>query len=169
MYPETVNAQYYTLRDTVSTADNSGADFTAAQKTWAHYEATYSDAIGNGLSKRLSPRANAVQIIFDFKNVDADTATFVIYAYRPGGPAEFVCSGNLTAGAQPTDDSTTRYYADTIASLTQRWLKPVAKIDASANNGVAKIAFDSCGYEYFVCLFTAISSNDNVRAKISWL
>jgi hypothetical protein len=171
-FAETRHSKYVTLRDTLATADTDLAD---DEKTWAHFGTNYStdcvapDVDGNALMSWKAPdSANAVTVIFDHKNADADTATFILYAYREKGPAEFVCSGSLTAGAQANDDATARYYADTIASFVQRWIQTVAQTDAGGNDGVAKVSFDLCGYSRVLCLFDDISANDNVRAKIAW-
>lgn len=159
-YDQTAKYKYHTLRDTVSAADT---DLTAAQKTWSHYLTNYTSS---GASYKLPRGANFAHVVFDHKNANTDTATFILYGYRENGPAEFICSGNLTAGAQETGDSTTRYYADTIESLTQRWIGNIDTCDASGNNGVAKVNFDTYGIARVVCLFSAISTSDDVRAKI---
>lgn len=171
---ETERTMYRLLRDTL--ADTAvDTDLTGAQKTWAHFASNYStDAYvdkdaNEGKSWRVHKKANAAIVIFDCKNVDADTFTFILYAYRNGGPAEFVCSGNGQSGKNKTDDATARYYADTITSLTQRWYKTVSPVDAGANDGVAKVCFDLCGADRLLCLFTVISSGDDVRARVAYL
>ena len=157
--------RYTILRNTLSSNDT---DLTASQKTWAYFETNFKPSVTVIKKSSQLPRgAKIAEIIFDHKNADSDTATFIIYAYREGGPAEFVCTGVLTAGAQETDDSTARYYADTIATFSERWPKAVEPADASANNGVAKVAFDPLERKFILCLFTVISSSDDVRAKIA--
>ena len=163
----TKQAPYRIFRDTVSTADS---DLGVATKKWSTFVSTYQPSLDgtSGIAVRLDSTTNRVTIIFDHKNVDADTATFVIYAYREGGPAEYVCSSTLLSGKQQTDDATTRFFADTIGTLTQRWPSSVSESDSAAADGVAKITFDTRGYKYLLCLFTAISAGDNVRAWIAY-
>ncbi|MHC4364800.1 MAG: hypothetical protein ACYSTJ_04955 [Planctomycetota bacterium] len=162
----TKQKSYETFRDTVSSADS---DLTASTKTWATFISTYHPRSStNKPAIQLPSQANRITVIFDHKNANTDTATFIIYAYREGGPAEYVCSSTLTAGAQETDDATTRYYADTIGTVTDRWPETLTESDSGGNNGVAKITFDARGYKYLLCLFTAISTNDDVRARYAF-
>ncbi len=157
--------KYTILRDTLSSNDT---DLTDAQKTWAYFDTNFKPSVTVvGKSSQLPRGAKVVEIIFDHKNANTDTATFILYAYRDGGPAEFVCTGVLTAGAQKNDDSTARYYADTINTTVDRWVRAVEFVDAGGNNGVARVAFDPFERKYILCLFTAISSSDDVRAKIA--
>jgi len=159
---------YRLLRDTVSSADT---DLAAATKTWATFVSTYHPTSGSsGIAKEIRPRENKLVICFDFKNANTDTAACSIYMYTEGGPAEFVCSvDTITAGAQQSDfTSTTRYFGDTIGTMTQRFLGgsgAVEEVDSAGNDGVAKLHItDAKGYKYILILFTTISSGDNVRA-----
>ena len=163
----TKQATYYVLRDTLAAA-SADSDLTDAQKDWDYFAANLTQ--DDGLSKDIPVTANFVQIIFDHSNAGDDTATFVIYATKDKGPIEFVCSGNLLSGAQETSDTTPRYYCDTIgdSAWAARWPKEVGLSDNAGNDGVAKINFDALGYQHIICLFTAISSSDDVRAKITW-
>ena len=162
----TIRTSYRLLRDTVSTADT---DLAAATKKWSTFVSTYHpDSGSSGIAVKTDPMHNQVTIIFDHSNVDADTATFVIYAYREGGPAEKVCTSTLLSGKQQTNDSTARFYADTIGTLTSTWPATVAESDSAGGDGVAKITFDLRGYKYLLCLFTVISASDDVRAKIAY-
>lgn len=154
--------KYTILRNTLSSNDT---DLTDAQKTWAHFLANYHPDVATKKSSRIPRGAKLAEITFDH-TTEAETATFIIYAYREGGPAEFVCTGALTAGAQETDDPTTRYYADTIGSTADRWVKAVEFVDAGGDDGVARVAFDPFEHKYILCLFTVISANA-VRAKIA--
>lgn len=163
---ETHTGEYSVLRDTVAAA-SVDTDLTSTQKTWAYFGTNWESS--GSTSWEASRKTNGVRVIFDFKNVNADTASFILYAYTLKGDAEFVCSGDLTAGAQANNDTTARYYADTIANFVQRWNASVKIVDAAGNDGIAKVSFDFCGYKHLICLFNAISSGDNVRAKaIGW-
>jgi len=162
----TIRTKYRLLRDTVSSADT---DLAADTKTWATFVSTYHPESGSSaIAIKTDPRHNQATIIFDHKNVDTDTASFIIYAYREGGPAEKVCDSTLISGKQQTDDSTARFYADTIGTLTSVWPATVAESDSAGADGVAKITFDLRGYKYLLCLFTALSSGDNARAWIAY-
>ncbi len=152
----TIRTSYRLLRDTVSSADS---DLGVATKKWSTFVSTYHPKSGSsGIAIETDPRHNQVTIIFDHKNVDTDTATFVLYAYRDGGPAEKICTSTLISGKQQTDDATTRFYADTIGTVTSTWPATVAESDSGGGDGVAKITFDLRGYKYLLCLFTVISA-----------
>lgn len=172
-FTETRQVRYVLLRDTLAAA-SVDTDLTATQKTWAHFVTNYStdscrDVTGNpGKSWKVPLGANAALVTFDF-NDNAGTATFILYAYRERGPAEFICTSTLIAGAQTTDDSTARYYADTVGTVTQRWLQTVYKVDAAGNDGVAKMAFDLSGADRLLCLFTVIKAADDVRARVAYI
>ena len=153
---------YHLLRDTV---DTEVSDLTASQKKLSYFAANLTEA--KGISKKIPARANSVQIIFDHKNANTDTATVVIYACKEKGPVEFVCTVPLTSGAQETNDATARYYCDGFGTLAQRWITTVS-VSGEDNDGIAKLNFDACGYKHIICLFTAISENDDVRAWITF-
>jgi len=172
---KTTQRPWRLLRDTTSTAD---ADLAATTKTGATFISTYHPVSGSsGIAVKIAPTENKLLICFDFKNANTDTAVATIYLYSEAagtgvtkvGPAEFACvTGTITAGAQQSDfTSTTRYFGDTIATITQRFVggsSAISVVDGSGNDGVAKLRFDVVGYKYILCLFTTISANDNVRA-----
>ena len=153
---------YKTLRSSVAAASVE-SDLSATQKTWAYYKANLT--VGLGYSVNV-PQNVGVVFTFSHTNADTDTATFIVYGYKEGGPAEFVASGNLTAGAQISDAS--RYYADTIGTQVERWAGAIDWVDADGDNGVAKLIIDSLDYSYFVVLFTAISAADSVACDVTW-
>jgi len=159
-------AQFHVLRNTVSTAES---DLSSTQKTWAYFHTNFHvHGNGNNTGKSiLVPNSKRVAIVcFDHEHVDADTATAILYGYPEKGDAEFICSVNLTSGKQTTNDATARYYCDTFASLTNRWIGSVGQYDYAAGDGIAKLVFDTYDLRYIICLFTAISATDDVRAKI---
>jgi hypothetical protein len=162
------------LRGIISTADS---DLTASTKTWATFVSTYHPSQPtSGVAKLIPAGIKHISICFDHKNADTDTAAVSIYVYKQGGPAEFVCSiDTITAGEQQSDlgnPAATRYFCDTIGSITQRFIAypnptgvtGVIETDSSGSNGVAKLDFDTYDYKFILCLFTAISSSDDVRA-----
>ena len=174
----TIRLPYRLFRDTVSTADT---DLTATTKSWGTFKSTYHPRSGSSkIAIPVNERDNKAIVCFDHKNANTDTASFTIYAYRQGFPAEFVCSvDTITAGDQVSDGvldsfgtaTTNRYFADTIATITQRWIGgsgSVEEIDSAGNNGVAKLKFDTYGYSFLLILFTTISASDDVRAWISF-
>jgi hypothetical protein len=162
----TIRTAYKIFRNTVSSVDTA---LTGATYKWSTFLSTYHPDDGSAKTAiELDPRHNQATVIFDHKNADTDTATFIIYAYREGGPAEQVCTSTLTSGKAQTDDATTRYYADTIGTVTDTWPATVSESDSGGSDGVAKITFDIRGYKYLLCFFTAISANDDVRARIAF-
>ncbi len=174
----TIRLPYRVFRDTVSSADS---DLTATTKNWETFLSTYHPGYKTaGVAIEITENENRAIVCFDHLNADTDTAALTIYAYREGFPAEFVCSiDTITAGNQESDghpdgrgiDTTIRYFADTIGTITQRWLggsSTVEESDSGGNNGIAKLKFDTHGYKYLLILFTTISSSDNVRAWISF-
>ena len=164
---KTIQLPYRPLSAVVTAAVS---DLAAGTKTWATFKSTYHPKPPTyGIAVEIPPTWNKLILCFDFENVDADTAVATIYLYTEDGPAEFVCqTGTITAGAQESDfTSTTRYFGDTIATITQRFVggsAAVEVIDGSGNNGVAKLKFDAVGYKYILCLFISLSTNDEVRA-----
>jgi len=172
-----LKTKWYVMRKDASNGIISTADaaLTSAQKKWSYLRDTLSTSEIDGLSYRVPRSADQVEIAFTCKNADTDTFTAVIYAAREKGDLEFVCSLNGTAGAQESDGAfegddytTTRYYADTFASTADRWPADVFYIDAAGNDGIGKVVFDLRERRHVVCLFTAISANDDVRPIISW-
>lgn len=170
----TIRLPYRLFRDTVSTADT---DLTASTKSWANFITNHHPPSGTGaLAIKLEERDNKAIVMFDHKNADTDTAALTIYGYREGFPAEFICSvDTITAGDQesiyPLSATTTRYFADTVGTITQRWIGgsgTVEEVDSGGNNGMAKLKFDTYGIKYLLILFTTISANDDVRAFISF-
>ena len=172
----TTRLPYRLLRDTVSTGES---DLTATTRSWGTFKSTYHPRGGSSaIAIPLAEADNRAVVCFDFLNND-DEVIAVIYAYRQGFPAEFVCSTTgITAGTQISDgveDSfgtaeTNRFFGGAIGTLTQAWIggsSSVAIVD-SGSNRVAKITFDTYGYSFLLILFTTISSSDNVRAWISF-
>jgi hypothetical protein len=148
----------------------SESDLTAAQKSWAYFLANLDPKLGDASSKavEIAPQETNIEIMWDFKNANSDTAGISLYGYRDGGPAQFICSiDTITAGAQENGEETVRYFGDTIGTITQRWNgagDAVTEVDSGGNNGVATIRFHRQGLKYLLMLVTAVSAGDNVRA-----
>ena len=175
----TIRLPYRLFRDTVDQAtDGVDTDLTASTKSWANFVTNHHPSSGSGAKAiKLEERDNKAIIVFDFENIDADTAGCTIYGYREGWPAEFICSINtITAGNQesiyPLSATTTRYFADNIGTITQAWIggsSSVEEVDSAGTaNRMAKIKFDTYGVKYLLILFTSISANDSVRAFITF-
>ena len=167
----TIRTSYRPLRGLVSSADT---DLAATTRKWSYFVSTLHPESGtSAIAIEVDPRYNQATIIFDH-TTEADTGTFVIYAFREAGgeapqiaPAEKVCTSTLVAGSQQTNDSTARRFADTIGTVTSTWPATVAESDSGGGNGVAKITFDIRGYKYLLCLFTVISAG-GIRAWIAY-
>ncbi len=167
----TIHTSYRPLRGLVSSIDT---DLTASQKKWSYFVSTLHPTSGSSaIAIKLDPRFNQATIIFDH-TTEADTGTFFIYAVREAGnkapeiaPTERVCTSTLVAGAQETNDSTARFYADTIASPTDSWPATVSSDATSGLDNVAHLTFDIRGYKYLLCLFTVISAG-GIRAWIAY-
>ena len=153
-------SQWATVRSTVSAAES---DINDVEKTWDYYRANLTE--GAGYSFYVPDRA-IVEVAFTHKNADSDTASFVIYGYKTNGDAAFVCSGACTAGAMASNGG--RYYCDTIGTQVERWPGALEFVDEDGDDGMARVVFDACDYRYFVILFTAVSTSDNVQAQATW-
>lgn len=167
-YPSSKQVGYEDLRAAVSSADS---DLTSTTKKWSTFASSYHPESSTPKAVKLPDMCHNISIIFDFATANTDTAALTLYAYREKGPAEFVCSiDTITAGAQANNDSTTRYYVDTIGTITQRWhggTSAVSEVDSGGNDGVAKLTFNTYGVKYLLCLFTTIGSG-SVRAKYAY-
>jgi len=109
--------------------------------------------------------ANGVQLIFCGGAAADKTFHYKIYAWKnANGPAEVVADGNGVLGTQAVVKypdtaaaATSKFWADTL-TVTGYWLKTVTSTATTGSNGVAKLWFDMCGYEW---LYVEITSADN--------
>lgn len=107
---------------------------------------------------------NALEVCFTL-GADAQNCVAYLYAARKNGDICLAWTGTITAGTQVSTDG--RYYADTVASsTTDLWYPNIREIDGGGNNRVFRIRLDTCGYMYFYCLFTGLSS-ESVRPYYS--
>ena len=171
---DTIRQKYRLLRTTVSSADTA---LIVGNRTWAYFLANHHPDVGTGTGKaiRTEEFENRAIICFDHSNIDSDTAALTLWAIAEGGPVEFVCSiDTITSGKQTSDldhTTTVRYFADTIASITQAFIGgsgAVEEVDSGGADRVAKIKFDLVGYKYLFLQFTALSSGDDARAWIKF-
>jgi len=169
----TIRLPYRLFRAAVSSADT---DLNASTKSWANFLTNHRPVSSSGggsgaIAIKLEERDNKAIVCFDFATASSDTSAFIIYGYREGWSAEFICSvDTLTAGDQESAyTSTTRYFADTIGTITQRWLggsSSVEEVD-SGSNGIVKLKFDTYGIKYLLILHTTIGAG-SVTSFISF-
>ena len=160
MINETKQAGYLILRSR-STSDDTDLVFSGGSSTCEYGDKSSS-------IKFVPAGVNAVQVIFVGSDEDDETMTWAIYAYRAKGPAEKVANGTATLGTQRVEKATaTILYADTIAITEQVWATPLSVCD-SANNRIAKLSFDFCGYEGLYCVMTKNSSAASIGAYCSY-
>lgn len=107
---------------------------------------------------------NALEVCFTM-GADAQNCVAYLFAARELGDIVLVWTGTITAGTQESTDG--RYYVDTVAtSTTDNWYPNVREIDGGGNNRMFRIRLDTCGYRYFFCQFTGLSS-ESVRPYYS--
>jgi hypothetical protein len=97
----------------------------------------------------LGEDCNAACLIF-YQGGDAsdDTnSTANIWGYAKTGPAEWICDLTFTTGDAIVNDVTTSMWIDTATIDTQTHIKTVSVAD-SANERIAKVAFDVVGLKY---------------------
>jgi len=104
---------------------------------------------------RPSPNQNGIEVSWTM-GADAQSCVVYLYAARRSGDIALAWTATLTAGKQVSTGS--RYYVDTIASATDTWILPILLIDYSGNDRQARIVLDTCGYSYFFCQYTGLSS-----------
>jgi hypothetical protein len=149
MFGETKQDKYYVLR-AVSATDDTALVLSGTSST-CDFENKPSYAVS------VPDRVNAISIIFLGTDAANEVMNWTLYAYKDGGPAEYVAAGTATLGTQPVDSdvagATGGFYADTITISSQKWLKTVTVVD-NGSNRVAKLVFDGCGYKYFACVMS---------------
>ena len=91
---------------------------------------------------------------------DAQEVTCTIYAARTGGDIAKVYICDVVAGKQAATNlgQGAGFYGDTIDTATDTWISTVNLTDEGGNDRMARISFDTHGYRYIWCAFTAISS-----------
>ena len=145
MLPETITAGWSAPRSAVSTDDTL---VSAAADTMM-----FEDIITNSFKRPLSQ--NAVEIAFKM-GANAQSCVAYLFASRRNGDIVLVWTGIITAGLQEATDG--MFYVDTFASTTDNWITAIKELDASGNDRMSRLIFDSCGYTNFFCQFTGLSS-----------
>jgi len=108
-------------------------------------------------------RQNAIEVCWTLA-ANNNSCVAYIFAARNNGDIVLVWYGTITAGTQVATDG--RFYVDTIATTAENWITSVTLVDYSAANRMSRLTFDSCGYQFFFCQYTGISST-SVQAKFS--
>lgn len=165
MISETKQEKYHVLK-------TLGADDTAL--VWSGSSQTVDNVGTKGSTieaRELPVRANAALVIMHGTHATAPedkTMAWMLIGWRfDGGPAEFIANGTATLGTQRVAAGTaTEMWADTIAITAQKWPKALSIVD-SANNRVAKLAFDLCGIRHIACVMQKTTAT-TTGAKISW-
>lgn len=159
MYAQTKQIQWTNIRDQVATADSA---LSATTKKFANVKSSI---------WKLPEKANAVELRFR-GNDSAASGTFYVYMGRQRDDAVFVCYGTIAIGTQTATMAGDGYYGDTLSITAQDWLKTVSDIDATAGGadakgGMSRLAFDACGYNWILVLFTVVSSGDTLSADVA--
>lgn len=146
------NTPYKTLRAISSTNDTGLA---ADGAKWSN--------ISSSVERTGNIGRGGVIIIFKLTDATSETANWVLYGAKTRNcPAEFIAYGTCTAGSTQTGE-TNEYYANAITITNQDWLKTVSIVDGYqynlgtgvvTNGGISKLFFDSCEYEYLLCLMS---------------
>jgi hypothetical protein len=106
---------------------------------------------------------NAIEIAFTMK-ADGEACAAFLFAARENGDIVQVWDGTLTAGKQEATSG--RFYVDTLGSTTDNWITTIKEVDVGGADQMSRIILDTCGYKYFFCQFTGLSSED-VQAMYS--
>jgi hypothetical protein len=114
-------------------------------------------------AKTPNKNHNAVEINFA-GGANGQSATVYVWAARKSGDIVLVWTATVTAGPQVATDGS--YYVDTIASSTDNWITTVAEVDGGGDNRMARIVFDTCGYNQFWVTWDGVSS-ETFYANIS--
>ncbi len=152
---KTIQLGYEKMRVSDITTDDTQLDGETAGYTY-HYTDRPID------SYSLGPEANAAEIIFPGSDVsDGNNFSAKLYGYRVNdAPAEFLADISGTAGLARIADVTTALYTDTLVIASQGHIKTLSVAD-SANDRVAKLAFDCVGFQWLYVEFYDVSANWN--------
>lgn len=150
VHNETPQFTWRTIRDAEAASDIA---LDATTKKWADKPSeTYA----------LPESFNNIEIRFRGNDAYA-TANYAVYIYNTDDDATLVCSGAIVAGDQTATMG--GFYCDTI-SATDYWPTNVVTADASANNGMGRIAFDGLGSSHLFVELTSISDDDTISVDI---
>jgi len=108
-------------------------------------------------------KLNAIEIAFTM-GADAQSCAATVFAARRNGDIAQVWTGTITAGTQQATDG--GVWVDTFGSTTATWATTPKEIDASGGNRMARLMFDTVGYDYFFVQFTGLSG-ETVKAFFS--
>ncbi len=142
----TIQGTYEPLRDAITSADATvgPGDFDFSSKPSHAFQ---TDEAWNGL-----------EMIFKFPSgaVANEDVHGMLYGWVQNGPRERIAEISVTAGTATIGGVATALWGDTIV-LTSLHINTVSVTD-SANNTVAKLAFDLAGLKYVAAEFTVLSA-----------
>lgn len=116
-------------------------------------------------TQRYEPnsRHNGIQIEWTM-GADAQSCVAYIFAAKSNGDIVLVWTATLTAGTQVSTSS--RFYVDTAATITDNWGSGVVEIDGGGDNRVFRVTLDTEGHRYFFVQYTGLSS-ESIQAQYS--
>lgn len=97
----------------------------------------------------LSEGADAVIVTMDGTGSDGDSAVFTIWGYSKDGPAERIYH-TVTATLGTAVAGTGRTFAEQFSGTDTHVTTVGIKDSAGAGNSIAKIAFDTVGYQFLM-------------------
>ena len=109
-------------------------------------------------------RHNAIEIAWSM-GANNQSCVMYLFAARANGDIVQAYTTTITAGTQVATDLT--YWVNTIAAGTETWITDIKIIDGGGSaERMGRIVLDTCGYKYFFCQYTGLSS-ESVRAFFS--
>jgi len=169
---ETPEVRYQELR---AAANEDGGDLEACIDLDGNGGAFSNMASGavDIFSGKGRTNANAVELIFAGGDAANDSFSFMVMAWRHGGPATVVCYGTATLGSQDVvtypdgSSGTGKFWADTL-SVTDEWPTSVGAENSDDKGSVAKLCFDLMGYRYvYVYVWGADGSTGTEAGNVS--
>jgi hypothetical protein len=176
----TLMAPYYVMRaeangDANLVDPNAHGDFAHMPATALDLYATFCPNTGRDTDQS---RANGLKVIFSGGTASGQTFSYRIYAWGYYGPAQLVCSGTGTLGAQAVvtypimngGAATNRYYAH-VLTIDNTTLWPTVRTYNSGLNRICWLKFDACGFRFFYVEVTNASGTapqaGNIQAYCS--
>ncbi|MBU8870674.1 MAG: hypothetical protein KOO60_07410 [Gemmatimonadales bacterium] len=143
---------YRTLRTATATEDTQ---LTATTQQTAPVE------VDDGTIAFLKP-VGAAHVKIKGTAAADKTLAWTLWAYKTiTDDAEYVAHGTATTGATQTGE-TNEFWCDTIVITDQQWLTAVSVIPGAPDTivnggGIAKLAFDTCEYQFFKIIIRDIA------------
>jgi hypothetical protein len=132
-------------------------------------DGTLSPSLTDFTYRCLIPETANRIVIAKVANGDGKTGTCYTYLRRKDGDWELAFYATYTAGTQTTDTmysgTTTGYFADTIATVTDVW--GIQQIDEAAANRMSKVILDPKGSSEIAEYWTAMSATTSWASIMS--